>query len=357
MSRARRSNRRRYHAGDEVEPMTARPRTPGSVAATAAMPAALNAFLRGVERRAALFADLQCGDPSLAEAALEASLHKFVAVATRHPVADWPQRYWSLLLAAPALRSQAEGARWPAAFAHLAGLGRGPRAALLLSLVARLPEPDAAAVLGTTQPTYRLALQRALPAATDGQSEADTWHALDQAGRDALQALPIARLQRLAQLRDAMLSGRRLTPDKPAPGPRWSAGLAQPHPAPPRWLLPLLWAALALCVAGLVASFLLPDAMIGRGGNGSLTTRTSPLPAASPPSARFDSDMGRLSHPDFEQLAHTDDAAVIGALDFYAWYAANLETQPAAPLALPDADQPLQHEGEEAATEDADAPR
>ena len=336
--------------------MTAR--SPHSTAATpAAASTALGAFLRGVERRAAVFADLQCGDQSCADAAVQESLDGFMAVAGRYPVADWPQRYWALLLAAPSLRGQPATARWPDAFNLLAKLGRGPRAALLLSLVARLPEAEAAAVLGVAQPTYRLALQRALPSDAQGQPDVATWHALDRATRQALQALPTVRLLRLAGLREAALTGH-----KPVTGARLRADSGdrtrKGRGSPPAWLLPALWIALALCVAGLVASFVWPDGLT-RKDDGPASTRMSPLPDAATPVARFDSGTALLTHPDFEQLANTEDAAVIDALDFYAWYAAGLESQPATPLSLPDAGQllPEPQQDPDTTPEDADAPQ
>ena len=335
--------------------MTAR--SPHTTAASpTAAPAALSAFLRGVERSAAVFADLQCGEQSCADAAVQESLDGFMAVAGRYPVADWPQRYWALLLAAPSLRGQPAAARWPDAFNLLAKLGRGPRAALLLSLVARLPEAEAAAVLGIAQPTYRLALQRALPSDAQGQPDVATWHALDRATRQALQALPTARLLRLAGLREAALSGRR-----PVTGARLRADSGhrtrKARGSPPAWLLPALWIALALCVAGLVATFVWPGGQ-GRNDQDPASTQMSPLPDAATPVARFDSGTALLTHPDFEQLANTEDAAVIDALDFYAWYAAGLESQPATPLSLPDAGQLLpEPQDPDTTPEDADAPQ
>lgn len=334
--------------------MTAR--SPGTIAAPAtAAPTALGAFLRGIERRAIVFADLQCGQHSCADAAVQESLEGFIAVAGRYPVADWPQRYWALLLAAPSLRGQPVTAHWPDAFDHLAGLGHGPRAALLLSLVARLPEAEASAVLGIAEPTYRLALQRALPGNAHGQPDVATWHALDRATRQALQALPTVRLLRLAGLREAALSGRSPVAETHL-GADAGMRARRGRKLPPAWLLPALWVALALCVAGLVATFVRLGGE-ARNDLGPASTRVSPLPRAEAPAARFDSDTALLSHPDFEQLANTEDTAVIDALDFYAWYAAGLEAQPAAPLSLPDAGLPLaQGQDPDPVPEDADAP-
>ncbi|NZA25276.1 sigma-70 region 4 domain-containing protein, partial [Luteimonas sp. SJ-92] len=145
---------------------------PSSVTDSAAGSAAVSAFLRGVERRAAVFAQLQAGDAAAGDAALAAAMAAFRDAAARTQFGDWPRRFWAQLLAARPLRGAAATERWPPQFAALAQLGHGPRAALLLRLVANVSEADAAAVLGISRPTYRLALRRALP--RDGEGRADT---------------------------------------------------------------------------------------------------------------------------------------------------------------------------------------
>jgi hypothetical protein len=345
----RRARSRRYDAGDEAEPMTAR--TPAQAAAA---PAAMTAFLRGVERRAALFAELQCGDCGHGDAALAATLHDFAAGARQWPVADWPRRFWAGLLAAPSLHGTAQGAQWPAPFGMLARLGSGPRAALLLRLVAGLAETDAAAVLGIAEPTYQLALQRAWPRDGDGNPDADAWRSLDTATREALRQLPPHRLVQLTRLREAALSGRR-----PGPAPR--AGARRPSTraalARPRWLLPSLWLALASCAVAFAATFLLSPAWQPR-GNDSARIRRAPLPVAEAPLATFDATIALPSHRDFDQLlfeqtATATDQALVRDLDFYAWYAAEVAAEPATALPLPDAAQPLPDAVD--ATKDRDA--
>lgn len=330
-----------------------------------AAPAALSAFLRGVERRAALFADLQGGDPSACEAALASTLDGFVATAARHPVADWPRRFWSMLLAAPALRAPSAAARWPAAFDRLAHVGRGPRAALLLSLVARLQEDDAAAVLGVAQPTYRLALRRALPVDAEGEPDAATWHGLDRAIRQALAELPAPRLVRLARLREAALAGCELAPEPVLRQPRQGHDKHHPAAAPRRWVLPALWLGVGVCVVALVVSFLLPGMLpgvlqnqAGSAATGDMPVQESMLADTDPPASRFDDDIALLSHRDFEQLVDTRDAELIDTFGFYAWYAAQLQSEAAKALPLPDAGEPLPDPSEvETAGEDAHASR
>src|SRR4249919_661212 len=136
---------------------------------------ATTAFVRGIERRATLFAELQCGDPDLAEATVAATSHVFAQVAQAHPMADWPARYWGMLLAAPALRRAAPTGAWTMPWEPLAALGNGPRAALLLRLVAVLDMEPAAAALGVSEDSYRAALQRAIPYHDDGTPDRDAW--------------------------------------------------------------------------------------------------------------------------------------------------------------------------------------
>ncbi len=302
----------------------------------------MTAFLRGVERRAILFAELQCGDPGCGDAALAAAWQDFAAGARQWPVADWPRRFWGALLAAPPLRGRSPQARWPAPFGSLGRLGSGPRAALLLRLVAGLAAADAAAVLGIAEPTYRLALQRAAPRRDDGSPDPVAWQALDLAAREALRQLPAPRLAQLARLREAGLSGRRLDP-APAAGRRRRqppTGSGRPH-----WLLPWLWVALALCVLAFTATFLVPGAWLPQPGASQRIQRLA-LPAVEAPQAKFDAQAALLSHRDFEQLvfeqsATATDRALLRDLDFYAWYAAGIAAQPASALPLPDAAQPL----------------
>ncbi|HVR81975.1 MAG TPA: hypothetical protein VHF02_07825 [Luteimonas sp.] len=279
---------------------------------TAAAPAALAAFLRGIERRGALFAELQCGDATRGDAALAAVMRAFRESATTTPMATWPHRFWALLLAAPPLRRQQLGASWPPAFAALARLGSGPRAALLLRLVAALPESEAAAVLGIAQPSYRLALQRALPRRADGSPDEIGWRALGTAVQQAITQLPPTRLAHLAQLREAAIQPRRPR------GITLRPAVTSPRP---RWLLPSLWAGVAACVLAFVASFLLPSL---QRDNDEPRIQLTPLPPADAPAATFDAQTALLTDRDFDMFTDGDDAAVPRDLGLQSWYAAQL---------------------------------
>ena len=160
-----------------IDPDDVPPEMTADAAAPPSSTPAVVAFLRGVERRAAVFSELQCGVPSLGDSAVAAALRAFPRVAPATPLADWPVRFWSLLLAAPDLRRTAEDARWNAPWETLATLGNGPRAALLLRLVAALELDAAAAALGVGADSYRAALQRAIPYRDDDTPDRDLWQA------------------------------------------------------------------------------------------------------------------------------------------------------------------------------------
>lgn len=317
---------------DETSPMTAR-----SLSDASGAPAAINAFLRGVERRGALFAELQCGDAVAGDAALAAAMRAFHASAARAPFGEWPQRFWSLLLATPMLRRATPMPVRADALGPLARVGHGPRAALLLRLAAGLRENEAAAALGIAPATYRLAVQRALPHHADGTPDAEAWRALAAAVQEAIKTLPPQRLAHLAKLREAAL--------QPAPSKR--APAAMPSAAPIResrrrgWSV-LLWVALAACVAGLAASFWWPSTPPREKTGDTPEIRTVSLPNVEAPAARFDAQTALLSDRDFELLLDPQDEAVYRDLDFYAWYAAQ-QGASATKTTTPDA-APVQHD-------------
>ena len=254
----------------------------------AAAHAALIAFLRGIERRGAVFAHWQGGSPEAGDAALAATLRGFAGMAAGVAFAEWPRRFWAMLLAAPQLR---DGVRPvdPDVPAPVATLATGPRAALLLRVVAGLAESEAAAVLGIGRPTYRLALQRALPRREDGSPDPEAWRALSTAARQAVRELPDARLVRIRSLRD----GVRPSTARPARAARVDRR--------PGWL----WPATAVVVLGtavaLAATWWGPWAPAHEPVPPG-TVRSESLPPAAPPAARFDPDTLLASHRDLGLL-------------------------------------------------------
>lgn len=117
---------------------------------------AMQAFRRGIDRRAYVLARAQCGDSDLLQSALSGVDAAFNAEYAALPISQWPIRFWTLLLSRKEL---AQGqSPWPA----LASISHGPRAALLLRLVAGLDFVHAAQVLNINENTYRFALERGL---------------------------------------------------------------------------------------------------------------------------------------------------------------------------------------------------
>lgn len=275
----------------------------------AAAHAALTAFLRGVERRGAVFAQWQGGDADTGDVALAATLRGFREMAGGIPFAEWPRRFWAMLLASPSLRAPARAATAEDALGHLAGLGSGPRAALLLRLVAGLAESEAAAVLGIARPTYRLALQRALPHRADGSADPEAWRALSNAAQRAVRAVPGERLERIAMLRD----GVRLRP-------RHARADAAGTDSRRRWLWPATLAVVALTAAALAATWWWPWPGPASDGD-TARIRTEALPPASTPAAQFDPATALQSHRDLDLLLAqaTGDAEAFGDPAFDAW--------------------------------------
>lgn len=307
-----------------------RPDPPEPAAPVSPPPPALVAFLRGVERRAALFAELQAGDAEVGDLAVATTMREFQAEAVALPMADWPRRFWQRLAFAPALRQPRPG-RWPVGLEHLAGLAAADRIALLSRLAAGLPEDEATEILSLDLSHYRAALAAACPRDAAGDPDAVAWRDLAQAIQQRQRDLPPERMERLARLREHALQ----------PAPRPMAGQHRvSSPAPPqaverrsRWKRLALVAVVILCVLGLLATFAprawwnriegtpttLPDT--GLGLSEEPTIQVEPLPPAEAPAATWTADAHAATHPDLPMLRDPDFALAQDAA-LYAWYAA-----------------------------------
>ena len=298
----------------------------------AAVPAALSAFLRGVERRGALFAELQCGDRDAGDTALAAALRAFRNHAGELAMAEWPRRFWSLLVSAPPLRQASPLAHWPPGLQSLAPLGSAARRALLLRLVAGLAEEEAALVLGLDSVAYEQALADACPRDPDGQPDGLAWRSLAEAIQQQLRDLPPERLARVARLREEAIAGTRHE--------RPRIGTAPAKPGKPllaaagrRWR----WVALVLgvCALALAATWGWPrwqsPPEVGsaleqgvRRLQDEVEINSEELPQQAP-AARFDATTALLTHPDFELVMDAQEEALARDADFDAWYAAGAD--------------------------------
>src|SRR5690554_5318453 len=263
------------------------PRRP-TASADATPPSALGAFLRGVERRGLVFAWLLSGSRVAGDEALAWALGRFAAEAGKTPFGEWPRRFWSLMLAAPTLRRAPSDPAWESGFEWLPRIGHGPRAALLLRLVAGLAESDAASVLGIARPTYRLGLQRALPHRADGSPDPEAWQALGRAAQDMLRTLPAGSL----------------------PGPAREGGRADPDGSPPtagrrpasRGVRAALWLVVLATLGALAASFIAHDRLPAGLDQAPGHILSEPLPAPEPPAGRYRDEDALALHPDLELL-------------------------------------------------------
>lgn len=257
---------------------------------------ALSAFLRGIERRAFVFARVQSGSDDVAEAALGRAMRAFKAMSATSPLSGWPAGFWTLLLA------QAELSQGHSDVPELRALSSGPRAALLLRMVAGLDFPHAAGVLGISETTYRFALQRALQQLGEGGISYAVLGALRERLHRQVKTLPVERTDSLAALRARVLQD---APDA-APPP--------PVPASPVWRR-LGWAALVVLALGFAATFWTPAPVLSPGG-----TETLPIePPPTPVPAEAASDW--VTHPDYTQLSAPDDEGVASGLALLSWLA------------------------------------
>lgn len=300
---------------------------PAPVSSTAA--GALSAFLRGVERRALVVAELQCGDAARAEQTLVAVMRAFTAVASDLPMAQWPTRFWTLLGQRQALREPV-GGQWLPPLAALGGMGPLPRLALLLRVGGSLDEGIAMRVLDQDEAGYQHLLADACPRDAYGQPDASAWRQLAEQVQLRIRDLPAKRLQQLQQPAAPAASNEAPSTSWRAP-PRDDRAAAQgkrrrPN-ARPRWRGPVI---LLVTVAVLLAAALgwrywqghssrsdapLPEGVVGEAGPVTVEalppSKVNATPDATPAQASDDATM----------LADRDYPLVADA-DLYAWTAA-----------------------------------
>lgn len=278
-------------------------------------PASLQAFLRGIERRAFVLLLSQCGDGDAACAALAGALPAFLDEARTLPLAHWPLRFWAALLRQPALL------RGERVETSLAVLGAGPRAALLLRLVAGLDAAHAAQALGVSEAAHAHALATAL---RDLQAQQLDEAALRVQLHERWRRLGDRELAAIASIRAQALAAMA------TPGP--AVALSRPNQRR-QWLRLAAAGGLVLLALVFAASFWwpLPPPQI--------SYRAEPLPVE-PVSRVVESEIAALlTDPDYEWLALPPPERVLADdLALQSWWAAGAatDTGPVA-AALPEA--------------------
>ncbi len=251
---------------------------------------AMQAFRRGIDRRAYVLARAQCGDSDLLQSALQAVDTSFNAEYAELPISQWPIRFWTLLLSRKEL---AQGqSPWPA----LASISHGPRAALLLRLVAGLDFSHAAQVLNISETTYRFALERGL-------------EQLHVAGFN---------FEELERLRDSFFEEVKQLPPQPIKtdensAPEIPESVATPVNEPeldPEIKKVALWPWLVLLIALLL------------GGLAWWWWDVQQTPAPQAAKVSLTDVQTAVVHPDYDVIAHPEIQAQAEDLAFLSWIAA-----------------------------------
>lgn len=263
------------------------------------------AFVRGIEPRGLVLAQNQCAHAGRARLAVRSCKAEFHERAPDVPSEQWPSLYWCILMAQPPMRAMiARDPRNPFSL-----LDPGPRAALLLRLVAGLDPLEGAQALDVSVEAYRHALYRA--------TESLGARGIDESWMRAL--------------RDRLELDSRPT-HATAPDASEEDAQAIHHTLPPRWLRPvLIGLACVLAAAGIASFFWLPAFLRHGGSNGTETLRERK------PAEMLPANANLFAGADFDLLADPQGAGIARDLDLYAWYAATANanapsTNPSAPL-------------------------
>jgi DNA-directed RNA polymerase specialized sigma24 family protein len=263
--------------------------------------AAVTAFLHGIERRAWVFARAQCGDEVLAGQAVSLAVSEFRRDCAGKPLASWPRDFWSLLLAQPLLlRGKSQ---------LLPQLSVGPRAALLLRLVAGLDVLHAAQVLGVSEAAYRAALSHALQQMQAAGDDPVDLEALRERLQQEIRQAPtlLRMLPEQAVAADAMDSADVVSPALVASEVEQNSS-RRPWRLAAKFLLGLLLLALV------VSFFWTPWHGLAPGESEALPPEVVALAPADASAT--------VTHPDFALLAAPADETLAQDLAFYSWLAA-----------------------------------
>lgn len=276
---------------------------------------ALVAFLRGIEPRARVLARAQAG-PALDDSALLAAVREeFSQRAARLPLAEWPLRYWGLLLARDELGSPTGQTPDHPLYA----LTHTRRLALLLRLVAGMEPPGAARVMGVSETAYRALWADAEDKLAEqgvGSAVLMRWHEAFQREARGEAAPPPA-------------AGTPRTPARQAPpgiarAPRW-------RPSPLQWGLGAVMAAL---LGVLVATFVWPPAGDALRAPDAATPAPEAAPDALSPSAATpvrDIEADLVVDPDFALIDAAPTSPWRDGVAFLSWYTAQRDARLPAP--------------------------
>ena len=286
-------------------------------------PAAIAAFLRGVDRRGRLLALVQTGDSKAAQTALAVAAKVFASDAAQWPISQWPMQYWRLLLSVPAMgQRRADGDRIDV-LPEIACLSPPQRAAVLLHLVAGLEDGDAATALGLGVGPYQQRIRSSLPRDAQGELDLTIWRGWRDAAQQALEQLPEAAEAVQSPPRPVVATTPRKVQTATPQHELVKAVVATAHRRA-RWP----WLALFVILAAVAAALLLHprgraalDVWRGR-------IHSEALPAAAAPKARFDPADVALD-PDRALHADPADLALAHRLPLLAWLAATGEPLPA----------------------------
>jgi len=307
-----------------VTPAARLPRLP---AVSPSRPTALAAFLRSIEPRARVLALAQAG-PALEVEALLAELRQaFGERAPRLPLAEWPLRYWGLLLAREALMNPPAGR-----LDHpLYLLSPTRRLALLLRLVVGLEPAGAARVMGLSAEAFSTLLADAeekLAVAGVGPAVLLRWQeefqaAVREAAAPAPSAGPVPP--------PARPPGARRLPGLPGGWRGWRPGPLQVG----------LGLVALLLLAVLVATFVWPPGpMAPASPAASPEAAPAALAPVAPAAPRRQLDAELPLDPDFALLAEPAASPWREDLGFLAWWVAQQGRlpPPPPPAAPPPAD-------------------
>lgn len=265
-------------------------------------PASLQAFLRGIERRAYVLLLTQCGEAEAAASALRAALDAFVAEADAIPLAQWPMRFWAIVVRQPAMLQSHRVE--PA----LATLSPGPRAALLLRLVAGLDFEHAAQALGAGEAAYRVALDRAVARLSEQKVDLE---GLREQLQQRVKHLSERQGGDIAALRQQAMETAAQEHEGAEAAPEADAQDA----AAPRWRKAAIVVLVVLLLA-LAASFIWPQAPRLSEG------QTETLPQETGIGSPAVDDAALVTDPDYALLAHpAEDLALARELGFRSWLA------------------------------------